>query len=459
MHIRLFRQHLPVAFVLLVVLDAAVFLLAAGFSTLIDRQLVTIRELPVMLVVVGIMSFSVASMGLYSPRQRARLEGILVRLAAAALMSMGVAAAVFFFFPAAGATQGLLIRSIVLAGLGAWLLRVIFYHAIDENIFRRRVVVYGAGRRSRTITELRRRTDLWGFRVVAFIRTEGDAPSFDSALIVPEPVDLFGYCLEHRIAEIIVAMDDRRRGFPVERLLACRLAGIEVTDLPDFLERETGKVRLDVLNPSWLIFGEGFTRNRARMTVQRALDVVASLLILALASPIMLFAIIAVKIEDGWRQPVFYRQTRVGRDEVHFEILKFRSMRVDAESDGQARWAQARDARVTRVGSFIRRMRIDELPQIFNVLQGHMSIVGPRPERPQFVENFSNTIPYFRERHTVKPGLTGWAQLCFSYGASAEDTMEKLQYDLYYVKNHSLAFDLIIILQTIEVVLWRKGAR
>jgi sugar transferase (PEP-CTERM system associated) len=254
-------------------------------------------------------------------------------------------------------------------------------------------------------------------------------------------------------------MDDRRRGFPLDKLLACRLAGIEVTDLPDFLEREAGKVRLDVLNPSWLIFGEGFTRNRLSTAMQRMLDIGAGLAILMLAWPLMLLAIIAIKIEDGWRQPVLYRQTRVGRDGEHFQILKFRSMRTDAESDGRARWAQVGDARVTRVGGFMRRTRIDELPQILNVLRGDMSIVGPRPERPEFVENLSDTIPYFQERHAVKPGLTGWAQLCFSYGASASDAAEKLQYDLYYVKNHSLVFDLVIIIQTIEVVLWRKGSR
>jgi len=459
MRVRVFRQHLPMAFLLLIAMDAIIFFLAAIVAGLLDQQAATLGALPAMLALVFIMSFSVAAMGLYSPRQRARLEGILVRLSAAALMTLGAGAAVFFFLPAVGATQRLLIQSVIFAAIGAWLLRVIFYQVIDEDLFRRRVIVYGAGRRSRTITELRRRTDQWGFKVVAYIRTEGDAPSFESGLIVEENVDLFDYCLKQRIAEIIVAMDDRRRGFPLDKLLACRLAGIEVTDLPDFLEREAGKVRLDVLNPSWLIFGEGFTRNRLSAAMQRTLDISAGLVILMLAWPLMLLAIIAIKIEDGWRQPVLYRQTRVGRDGEHFQILKFRSMRVDAESDGQARWAQVGDARVTRVGGFMRRTRIDELPQILNVLRGDMSIVGPRPERPEFVENLSDTIPYFLERHAVKPGLTGWAQLCFSYGASAEDAAEKLQYDLYYVKNHSLVFDLVIIIQTIEVVLWRKGSR
>jgi sugar transferase (PEP-CTERM system associated) len=254
-------------------------------------------------------------------------------------------------------------------------------------------------------------------------------------------------------------MDDRRRGFPMHEFLECRLAGIDIIELPSFLERETGKVRLDVLNPSWIIFGGGFRATQVERWLERGFDIVASLLLLLLAMPIMFVTTIAIMIEDGMRAPVLYRQSRVGQHGRVFDVLKFRSMRVDAEPAGEARWAVQDDPRVTRVGAFIRKTRIDELPQLCNVLRGEMSFVGPRPERPEFVEQLEERIPYYRERHSVKPGITGWAQLCYPYGSSERDAVEKLQYDLYYVKNRSLLFDLAILVQTVEVVLWGKGAR
>jgi sugar transferase (PEP-CTERM system associated) len=261
------------------------------------------------------------------------------------------------------------------------------------------------------------------------------------------------------VDEVVVAMEDRRRYFPLRELLECRLAGVDVTELLTFLERETGRVRLDVLNPSWLIFGPGFRRDPLRLFSARALDLIASLLILVFTLPGMLAIALAVLIEDGWRAPVFYRQARVGRGGRAFELLKFRSMRADAETDGQARWAQKDDPRVTRVGAVMRKLRIDELPQILNVLRGNMSLVGPRPERPHFVADLAQKIPYYVERHCLKPGITGWAQLCYPYGSSEQDAIEKLQYDLYYIKNNSLLFDLSILVQTVEVVFMGKGAR
>jgi sugar transferase (PEP-CTERM system associated) len=218
-------------------------------------------------------------------------------------------------------------------------------------------------------------------------------------------------------------------------------------------------VRLDVLNPSWMIFGDGFRRDPIRLFSERAFDLLASLALLALTWPLMVLTMLAIKLEDGWRAPLLYRQKRIGYESQPFDVLKFRSMSTCAESDGQARWATENDSRVTRVGAIIRKVRIDELPQILNVLAGDMSFVGPRPERPEFVDDLGRKIPYYRERHCVKPGITGWAQLCYPYGSSEHDAAEKLQYDLYYVKNHSLLFDLMILLQTAEVVLWGKGGR
>jgi lipopolysaccharide/colanic/teichoic acid biosynthesis glycosyltransferase len=252
---------------------------------------------------------------------------------------------------------------------------------------------------------------------------------------LPVDAELRKLCELHRVDEIVVAMDDRRRQFPMDQLLECRLEGLEITDLVSFLERETGKVRLDVLNPSW------------------------SLLLLILALPVMLLTAVAIRLEGGYNASLFYRQTRVGQYGRPFKLLKFRSMRENAEVDGKPQWAVKNDSRVTRVGSFIRKSRIDELPQILNVLKGEMSFVGPRPERPEFVAQLNERIPYYRERHTIKPGITGWAQLCYPYGSSEQDAAEKLQYDLFYVKNHSLLFYLAILVQTVEVILWGKGAR
>ena len=261
-----------------------------------------------------------------------------------------------------------------------------------------------------------------------------------------------------QIDEIVVAMDERRSVFPLDELLECRLRGIDVVDLTTFLERETGKVHLESLNPSWLIFGRGFRRDAIRLATERAFDVVASLGLLLLAWPFMLLTLLAIKLEDGWQAPVFYRQRRVGLGNRVFVVLKFRSMSVNAESGG-VRWATKNDSRVTRVGTLIRKIRIDELPQILNILRGDMSFVGPRPERPEFVDMLAQKIPFYRERHFVKPGLTGWAQICYPYGSSEQDAAQKLQYDLYYVKNHRLLFDIYVLLQTAEVILWRKGAR
>jgi sugar transferase (PEP-CTERM system associated) len=256
--------------------------------------------------------------------------------------------------------------------------------------------------------------------------------------------------------EIVIALDDRRRCFPVAELLDCRMRGIRVLDEVTYLERETGRVNLDNLYPSWLIFAEGFRRGLVTDWIKRTLDVTAALGILTFTLPLTLLTALLIKIDS--RGPVFYRQERVGKDGVRFNLLKFRSMRTDAEAGG-AVWAQKRDPRVTRVGSLIRKTRIDEIPQAINVLRGDMSFVGPRPERPMFVEKLSAEIPYYAERHRMKPGITGWAQVKYPYGASVEDARAKLTYDLYYMKHHNLLLDLLILVQTVRVVLLAEGAR
>ncbi|MEM6809188.1 MAG: TIGR03013 family XrtA/PEP-CTERM system glycosyltransferase, partial [Pseudomonadota bacterium] len=336
--------------------------------------------------------------------------------------------------------------------------RLGFLKLVDESLFKRRVLVLGAGRRAEQFLKLRRMADQRGFKLVRYLSMPGDEPAqLPEKRVQPIPDNLYDYAVEHRIDEIVIAVDDRRGTLPIRDLLECRLDGIDVTDVINFLERETGKINLELIRPSWLIFENGFRRQLPRRVAQRIFDIVSSGIVLVLASPIMLLTAIAILIEDG--RPIFYRQRRVGKNNVDFDVLKFRSMGKDAEAEGEAVWAKEDDDRITRVGHIIRKLRIDELPQVLNVLAGQMSVVGPRPERPEFVERLKEQLPYYMERHRVRPGITGWAQLCYPYGSSEKDAFEKLQFDLYYVKNRTLIFDFMILLQTAEVVLWQKGAR
>lgn len=405
------------------------------------------------------MTGAILALGLHNPTQRARASGILLRLAAAVALATAITSAVFYALPWLALDRGVLAIATVLAALAAAATRLWWSLASEDAAFKKRVLVYGCGRRAAAIAALRRRSDQRGFLVLGYLRAPGEVPAVPSERLRDVPADLLGLCRELHVDEIVVAMDDRRHEFPVRDLLACRMEGIHVTQLLTFLEREAGKVRIDVLDPSWIIFGDGFRNGALRSAAARLLDVVVSLFILAFTWPLMLGAAIAIKLEEGWRAPVFYRQRRVGARGRVFELLKFRSMRTDAEAGGGPRWAQKNDPRVTRVGAWLRRTRIDELPQLLNVLKGEMSVVGPRPERPEFVAQLAERIPFYTERLRVKPGITGWAQVCYPYGASEKDALEKLQYDLFYIKNKSLFFDLVIVLETLEVILWGKGAR
>ncbi len=466
MSIRFFKLFLKVPVVLLAAIEGALFFFAPYFAAalLVGPQDLAAATPKGNLVPAALLfsAFCVASnfaFGLYTTRQRAGTVGLMVRVTAGSLNGAALSALAFYFVPSISVSREVLGATAVVSVFFSAAARALFERIVDQDTFKSRVLVYGAGQRAASLLQLRRRTDQRGFKLVAFMATEGDQVGVPSDKLVPRPDDLLRWAREHEVDEIVVAMDDRRRGFPVLELLDCRMAGIDILELPSFLERETGKVRLDVLNPSWIIFGEGFRNSMVQRGLERALDLGASLVLLLLASPLMLLAMIAIKIEDGWRAPVLYRQARVGRYNENFNIVKFRSMRQDAEKPGEAIWARPDDPRVTRVGAIMRKTRVDELPQLFAVLRGDMSFVGPRPERPEFVARLEQQIPYYRERHTVKPGITGWAQLCYPYGASDKDALEKLQYDLYYVKNRSLLFDLAILLQTVEVVLWGKGAR
>jgi sugar transferase (PEP-CTERM system associated) len=406
----------------------------------------------------GCVIVAMVAMGLFTRRMRDRMAGIVLRITLSIAAGGVLAALLLGVWPMYAYTWQEFVTALVIAWALLILVRGVAQRLIDEDIFKRRVLVYGAGANAARLGRLRRRADQRGFRLIAFV------PAGDEEVAVSEPriVRLNGNLVEYAkaqgIDEIVMAMDDRRRNFPLKELLDCRLAGILISDQITFLERETGKVHLEVLTPSWMIFGPGFRRDGMRLTSARVFDLLASFALLLVASPIMLLTVLAIKLTDGFPAPVFYGQDRVGVDGKIFRVLKFRSMRVDAERNG-AQWASTNDNRVTPVGKYLRLLRIDELPQLWNVLRGDMGFVGPRPERPEFVATLAETIPYYRERHSVKPGITGWAQLCYPYGASEQDAIEKLQYDLFYVKNHDLVFDILILLQTVEVILMGKGAR
>jgi sugar transferase (PEP-CTERM system associated) len=459
-------MHLKVPILLLAGLEAALFYFGVFLAATLLLGPEGVREAtpagqlwPTALLFAVTAVAGMFAMGLYSTRQRSGRTGLALRVLAGVSFAGAACALVFYVLPAVKLGPDVLGLALATAILSSVLIRLLFERVLDQDILKRRVLVYGAGQRAASLLQLRRRVDQRGFKLVAFIATEGDLVTAAQERLTARPADLFGWALRNQIDEIVVAMDDRRQGFPMHELLECRMAGIDVVELPTFLERETGKVRLDVTSPSWFIFGEGFRFSPVQLALARTLDVVASLGLLVIAAPLMLLTVVAIKIEDGLRAQVLYRQRRVGQHGNVFDVLKFRSMRVDAEQPGQAQWAVSNDPRVTRVGAFIRKTRVDELPQLVNVLRGDMSFVGPRPERPEFVEKLEQVIPYYHERHSVKPGITGWAQLCYPYGASEKDAFEKLQYDLYYVKNRSLLFDLAILVQTVEVVIWGKGAR
>jgi sugar transferase (PEP-CTERM system associated) len=294
--------------------------------------------------------------------------------------------------------------------------------------------------------------------VVGFYPIRGDATDVPPARLIPTDSPLVEIVRKLKVNEIIVAVGDRRGGaMPLSELLECKLAGVRVLDLSSYFERALGQVRLDSLRASWLIFGEGFRQGFLRTVIKRVFDIAVASVLFVVTLPLMVVTALLILLESG--APIFYTQERVGRAGRIFEVMKFRSMRVYAEFDGKPRWAASNDERVTRIGRLIRKYRIDELPQLINVLKGEMSLVGPRPERPFFVDQLTENTPFYAARHSVKPGLTGWAQVRYHYGATMDDAAKKLQFDLYYVKNHTLFLDLVVLFETVVVVVTGKGAQ
>ncbi len=355
-----------------------------------------------------------------------------------------------------GRTEAVL--GVMMATTVLLLYQVLVGQFLTTRLTRRKVLVYGTGARALAVGERVKRPSS-NAELVGYFASPNEREHLVSTFgTLGEDQTLTDVVMAAGVDEIVVALSERRGGsMPMRELLDCKLSGVFVTDIATYFEQTAGQIRLDAVSAGWLIFGDGFNQGFLRTSVKRVFDLVCAVVLLVLASPLMLLTTLAIRLESPG--PILYRQERVGLDGKPFDVVKFRSMRTDAEKDGVPRWATAGDSRVTRVGKVIRKLRIDELPQLLSVLFGHMSLVGPRPERPYFVEKLTQEIPYYAVRHSVKPGVTGWAQVSYQYGSSQEDTINKLQYDLYYVKNHSLFLDLVILFETVGVVLTGKGAQ
>lgn len=385
--------------------------------------------------------------------------GEVVRFVASFVTGLVVMLLIFYIFPSFHLGRGAFGIGVLIAIAATALTRFVFFRVFELDAMHRRVLLLGSGSRSAKIEELEH--DGRGgrkFNLVGCLQLGSSDCCLEKTRVIKDHGSILAVAKKYKIDEIVVGVRERRGGgIPTNQLLECKLAGIDVLDLPSFFERETGKIQIESLNPSWMIFSDGFQRGSIKDISKQIFDISASIALLLLTLPVMLITALLIWLESG--SPVFYRQNRVGEHGRIFQVLKFRSMRQDAEKDGVPRWAKEQDERVTRVGKVIRKLRIDELLQIFNILKGDMSFVGPRPERPFFVEELSKKIPYYPSRHTIKPGITGWAQIRYPYGATIEDAMQKLEYDLYYVKNHTLFLDMIILFQTAQVVLFGRGAR
>ncbi len=462
--LRFFRHYIPLTLFLLGLAEILILLVSVHLGTMLSVALPSLAANPDgsgSPLWVKAMAYSVAmlcglvAMGFYQREQRDAPLATLLRLLFGFGIGLVMMGLVSFAFPALMVRPFVFGVALVSSFLGIATCRLVCFATTDAR-FSRRVLVLGVGERALQIENLRRASDRAGITLVGYIDIGVGPQMVNSASVIRPTGSLLELARRFAADEMVIAIDDRRKGLPVNEILDCKMEGIRILEEGTFLERQLGKIRLDALHPSQVIFSDGFTQAVLKKTEKRILDVAIASLLLLVSLPLFLIAALAIFIESGG--PILYRQQRVGLRGQTFDIFKFRSMRVDAERNGPV-WAAQGDSRTTRVGRIIRRFRIDELPQLLNVLKGDMSFVGPRPERPEFVADLARAIPYYELRHHVKPGITGWAQISYPYGASIKDAREKLQYDLYYLKNYSIFLDINILLQTAQVILLGKGVR
>ena len=461
--IRLFKHYVPNAVLLLGVLDIILLLVSGELGWILRLNQIGQVPLPLYTRLPQLISFALVlevammSVGVYGADALQSLRYATARLIVAISLGVIALSAVYFLIPELTLWRSNLLYAMGISILSLIFLRILLGKTLGSQAFKRRIVVLGAGARAERLKQLSK-TPGAAFAVVGYISMS------DNQRVIPEAIarDAIYNLADHVVllnaSEVVLALEERRNALPLKDLLRIKTTGVHVNEISTFLERETGRVDLDSVSPSWLIFSDGFSSGRMLSSAfKRLFDITASLVLLVIALPLILIGVIAVKLDS--KGPAFYRQRRVGLYGVGFDIIKLRSMKIDAEVGGQAVWAEKDDPRITRVGRFIRKCRIDELPQCWSVLTGEMSFVGPRPERPHVVEDLEQKLNYYAERHMVKPGITGWAQINYPYGASIEDARQKLEYDLYYAKNYSPFLDLLILLQTLRVVLFPEGAR
>ncbi|EPR09025.1 sugar transferase [Sphingobium indicum IP26] len=459
----MFKHYVPYAVLLLGLLDFMLLLAAAEGGWLLRARQIGMEVDHIATRIAPLLSFGIAiqtamiAVGVYGPESLQSIRHALARLLVAISLGVLFLSVMHFLLPDITLWRS---NSLYAMGLAIALLlaiRLLLGSMLGGEAFKRRLVVLGAGNRADRIREIEQRKGS-GFLVVGYIAMN------DGAQVIPEAINrnaiynLADFVVRLAASEVVLALEERRNALPLGDLLRIKTTGVHVNEISTFLERETGRVDLDSVNPSWLIFSDGFSAGRRLSSIaKRLFDIVASSILLLLTGPVILLAAILVKLDS--KGPAFYRQQRVGLYGEEFWIVKLRTMRQDAELTGQAVWAEKDDPRITRLGYWLRKLRIDELPQTWTVLKGEMSFVGPRPERRQFVEDLEQHLRYYAERHMVKPGITGWAQINYPYGASIEDARNKLEYDLYYAKNYTPFLDLLILIQTLRVILWPEGAR
>jgi len=461
--IRVFKHYVPYAVLLLGVVDALLLMASAELGWVLRARQIGMFVDPVVTRIPQLLSFAIAlqvalvAVGGYTAASFLSLRFAAARLAVAISLGIVFLSLIFFLIPMLALWRSNLFYSMIIASVLLVGVRALLGTTLGGDRFKRRILVLGAGVRAAQIATLATQPGS-NFLVGGYVAMNNQIPAVPAAIPRADIANLSAHAVDIGATEVVLALEERRNALPVNDLLRVKTKGILVSDISTFLERETGRIDLRSVNPSWLIFSDGFAAGAMVASFfKRAFDIMASLILLVVTLPIMLLTIVAIKLES--KGPAFYRQRRVGLYNQTFDILKLRSMRQDAEAAGEAIWAAEQDSRVTRIGRIIRKVRIDELPQTWTVLRGDMSFVGPRPERPQFVEQLEQHLPYYAERHMVKPGITGWAQINYPYGASIEDSRNKLEYDLYYAKNYSPFLDLLILVQTLRVVLWPTGAR
>ncbi len=460
--IRLFKHYIPHAVLLLGLLDLALLVLASEIAWQWRAAQIgmDLGELGgrgwALLGTAMVIWLAMIAVGVYGPYALRSLRFAGARVLVAISLGIIALAVIDFIIPSEMFWRSTLLYTMGLAILVLVADRLLLNSFLGSSAFRRRVMVLGAGPRAQRLRELGEKPET-GFAIVAYVAMSEDNRIVEEAIPRAAIHDLGRFVENLGVSEVVLALQERRNALPLKDLLRIKTKGVHVNDFSSFIERETGRVDLETINPSWLIFSDGFSSSRMfSSAVKRIFDITASCILLALTFPIIVLFAGLVKLDS--KGPAFFRQKRVGLYGETFTLIKLRSMRTDAEKDG-AKWASENDPRVTRLGRFIRKVRIDELPQTWSVLKGEMSFVGPRPEVPTFVESLEEEIPFYSERHMVKPGITGWAQINYPYGASVEDSRCKLEYDLYYAKNYTPFLDLVILLQTLRVILWPEGAR